>query len=135
MKKKLITLCILLCTLVLEILPYGAVCNFADPEGPPRRETYSYFSLTPYGYANFAPLITAILTCVLLLIVLISIIFKKAIGKKAAILAGIASLISLCPMLYGLDDYSIVGALISLCLIAGTAVISIHGNGVTPSAE
>ena len=135
MKKKLITLCILLCTLVLEILPYGAVCNFANPEGAPRRVTYSYFSLTPYGYANFAPLITAILTCVLLLIVLISIIFKKAIGKKTAILAGISSLISLCPMLYGLDYYSIVGALISLCLIAGAAVISIHGNGNTPSAE
>ena len=135
MKKKIITLCILLCTLVLEILPYGAVCNFANPEGAPRRVTYSYFSLTPYGYANFAPLITAILTCVLLLIVMISIIFKKAIGKKTAILAGIASLISLCPMLYGLDDYSIVGALISLCLIAVTAVISIHGNGDTPSAE
>ena len=126
MKKKLIILCILLCTLVLEILPYGAVCNFANPEGPPDRTTYSYFSLTPYGYTNFAPLITAILTCVLLLIVLISIIFKKAIGKKTAILAGIASLISLCPMLYGLDDYSIVGALISLCLIAATVVVSLQ---------
>ena len=126
MKKKLITLCLLLCTLVLEILPYGAVCNFATPEGPPDRTTYSYFSLTPYGYTNFAPLITAILTCVLLLIVLISIIFKKALGKKTSILAGIASLISLCPMLYGLDDYSIVGALISLCLITATVVVSLQ---------
>ena len=134
MKKKIIVLCILLCTLVLEILPYGAVCNFANPEGPPDRTTYSYFSMIPYGYAHFSPLITAILTCVLLLIVLISIIFKKAIGKKTAILAGIASLISLCPMLYGLDDYSIVGALISLSLIAAT-VVSIQGNGNTSSAE
>lgn len=126
MKKKLITLCLLLCTLVFEILPYGAVCNFANPEGPPHRATYSYFSMIPYGYAHFSPLITAILTCVLLLIVMISIIFKKAIGKKTAILAGIASLISLCPMLYGLDDYSIVGALISLCLIAATVVVSLQ---------
>lgn len=125
MKKKLITLCLLLCTLVFEILPYGAVCNFATPEGPPHRATYSYFSMIPYGYAHFSPLLTAILTCVLLLIVLISIIFKKANGKKTAILAGIASLISLCPMLYGLDDYSIVGALISLCLIAATVVVSL----------
>ena len=123
MKKKLIILCILLCTLVLEILPYGAVCNFANPEGPPHRATYSYFSMIPYGYAHFSPLITSILSCFLLLIVLISIIFKKALGKKTAILAGIASLISLCPMLYGLDDYSIVGALISLCLIAATIVV------------
>ncbi len=135
MKKKLIVLCILLCTLVLEILPYGAVCNFANPEGPPHRATYSYFSMIPYGYAHFSPLITALLTCVLLLIVIIAFIFKKELGTKTAVLSGIASVISLCPMLYGIDDYSIVGALISLCLIAATVVISIHGNGNTPSAE
>ena len=75
MKKKVIVLCILLCTLVLEILPLGAVCNFGNPEGEPFRETYSYFSLIPYGYANFAPLITAVLTCVLLLIIIIAVIF------------------------------------------------------------
>ena len=125
MKKKLITLCLLLCTLVLEILPYGAVCNFWNPEGPPYRATYSYFSMIPYGYAHFSPLLTAILTCVLLLIVLISIIFKKAIGKKTAILAGIASILSLCPLLYGIAYYSIVGALISLTLIAATAAIAL----------
>ena len=126
MKKKIIVLCILLCTLVLEILPYGAVCNFGNPDGEPFRKTYSYFSFIPYGYAHFSPLLTAILTCVLLLIVLISIIFKKAIGKKTAILAGIASLISLCPMLYGIAYYSVVGAVISACLIAVTVVVSLQ---------
>ena len=126
MKKKVIVLCILLCALVLEALPYGAVCNFGNPEGESFRETYSYFSLIPYGYANFAPLITAILTCILLLIVLISIIFKKDLGKKTAILAGVTSLISLCPMLYGINYYSIVGAMISVCLIAVTSTISFH---------
>ena len=136
MKKKLIVLGILLCALVLEILPYGAVCNFANPEGPPYRKTYSYFSLTPYGYANFAPLITAVLTCVLLLVVLIAIIFKKGIGGKAAILAGLTAVISLCPMLYGLDDYSIVGAGISVCLIGATAVaISLRESDDPPTAE
>lgn len=125
MKKKIIVLCILLCTLVLEILPYGAVCNFGNPEGEPFRETFSYFSFTPYGYANFSPLITAVLTCVLLLVVLIAIVFKKEFGKKTAILAGIASLLSLCPLLYGITYYSIVGALISLTLIAATAAIAL----------
>ena len=135
MKKKAIVLCILLCTLVLEILPYGAVCNFANPEGDPFRKTYSYFSLIPYGYANFAPLITAILTCVLLLIVLISILLKRQIGKKTAILAGITSAISLCPMLYGLDDYSIVGAGISVCLIGATVVVSLRESDIRAERE
>lgn len=126
MKKKLITLCLLLCTLVLEILPYGAVCNFWNPEGPPHRATYSYFSMIPYGYAHFSPLITAVLTCVLLLVVLIAIVFKKELGKKTSILAGIASILSLCPLLYGIDYFSIVGALISLTLIAATVVVSLQ---------
>ena len=128
MKKKVIVLCILLCALVLEALPYGAVCNFGNPEGESFRETYSYFSLIPYGYANFAPLITAIFTCVLLLILLISIIFKKGVGKKTATLAAIASLISLCPMLLGISYFSAVGALISLCLVCTTVVIAVKNN-------
>ena len=125
MKKKIIVLCILLCTLVLEILPRGAVCNFANPGGPPHRATYSYFSMIPYGYAHFSPLLTAILTCVLLLVVLIAIVFKKELGKKTSILAGIASILSLCPLLYGIAYYSIVGALISLTLIAATAIMAL----------
>ena len=67
MKKKIILLCILIAALVLEALPNGVVIYFANPEGDPFRETYSYFSLTPYGYANIFPLITAVMTCVLLL--------------------------------------------------------------------
>ena len=118
MKKKFIVLCILLCTLVLEILPYGAVCNFGNPEGEPFRETFSYFSFIPYGYAHFSPLITAVMTCVLLLIVLIAILFKKELGKKTAVFSGICAAISLCPLLYGIAYYSIVGAWISACLIA-----------------
>ena len=128
MKKKITILCLLLCTLVLEILPYGAVCNFANPEGEPFRKTYSYFSLTPYGSANFAPLITAVLTCVLLLTVIIAFALKKELGKKTAVFAGITSLISLCPMLYGLNYYSLVGAMISVCLIAVTVAVALRAN-------
>ena len=123
MKKKIILLCILIAALVLEALPNGVVLRFANPEGDPYRETYSYFSLTPYGYANIFPLITAVLTCVLLLLLIISIIFKKELGKSAAIISGIASVLSLCPLpLFGADEFTAIGAGISLCLIAVTAV-------------
>ncbi len=122
MKKKIILLCILIAALILEALPYGVVLSFANPDGDPWRHTYSYFSLTPYGYANFAPLITAILTCVLLLVVIISFINKKDLRKKTAILAGVSAVISLCPLLFRIDEFTAVGAGISLCLIAATAV-------------
>ncbi len=123
MKKKIIVLCILLCTLVLEILPYGAVCNFANPEGPPHRVTYSYFSMIPYGYGDFGPLITAILTCVLLLLLILSIILKKDWSKSISIISAIAILTSLAPLMFGFSNFSLVGAMISACILA-TFVIS-----------
>lgn len=128
MKKKIILLCILIAALVLEALPSGVVICFANPEGDPYRETYSYFSLTPYGYANIFPLITAVMTCVLLLLLIISIILKKDLSKSAAIIAGIASALSLCPLpLFGTDEFTAIGAAISICLIAVTEVASFKG--------
>lgn len=118
MKKKIILLCTALAALILEILPYGAVCNFANPEGEPFRVTYSYFDLTPYGYANFGPLITAILTCVLLAIIILSIIIKKDWSKPISVLSAIATATSLAPLLFGIENFSLVGAMISACIIA-----------------
>lgn len=51
---------------VLELLPYGAVLHFANGFGGTIRETFSYFSFIPFGYANFGPLCTAVLSCLLL---------------------------------------------------------------------
>lgn len=123
MKKKIITLALLLSALVLEILPYGAVLNFANPEGEPFRKTYSYFSLTPYGYANFGPFITAILTCIMLVIIILSILLKKDWSKSISIISAIATLTSLAPLMFGFSNFSLVGAMISACILA-TFVIS-----------
>lgn len=122
MKRKLIAICILLAAIVLEALPCGVVLRFANPEGEPWRHTYSYFSPTPYGYASVFPLITAILTCALLLLLIISIILKKELRKSALILSATASVTSLCPLLFMPDEFTAVGAAISACLIAGAAV-------------
>ena len=123
MKKKMITLALLLSALVLEILPYGAVCNFGNPEGEPWRVTYSYFSMIPYGYGDFGPLITAILTCIMLIIIVISILIKKDWNKSIRVISVIATLTSLAPLMFGISNFSIVGAMISACILA-TFVIS-----------
>ena len=41
--------------LIFELLPNGVVLRFMNPEGEPWVRTYSFFSLVPYGYANFGP--------------------------------------------------------------------------------
>ena len=103
--------------LILELLPYGAVCNFANPEGEPFRETYSYFDLLPFGYANFAPLLTALLTCVVT-VLLVSFLFSGSprIARVAKIVTVVAAILSLCPLLLGVRYYSVVGGGISLTL-------------------
>jgi len=117
--------------LVCEILPFGVVLNFWNPEGEPFRETFSYFDLTPFGYANFAPLITAILTCVILVATVIFVIKpKRTAAKILAVLSLIAFVISLMPLLYGLSFFSVVGAVISAALLINGAINMLCGRNL-----
>ena len=122
MKKKFIILCTTLIALVLEILPYGAVCNFANPEGEPWRRTYSYFDLTPFGYANFAPFIVALLTCVLVILIVVSLVSKKEMKAPILAVSAIATVLSLAPLLYGIRFFSVVGAFITVALALTTVI-------------
>ena len=128
MKKKLIILCTTLVALVLEILPYGAVCNFWNPEGEPWRYTYSYFDLTPFGYANFAPFIVALLTCALAVMIVVSLVSNKTMRSPILAVSAIATVLSLAPLLYGISFFSIVGAFIFVALALTTAVAFIKGK-------
>ena len=124
MKKRLLYVLLPIVTLILEILPYGAVCNFANPEGEPFRETFSYFDLTPFGYANFAPLITAVITSsVFLLIVIFCITGNPKWAFKARNILCVCAVFSLGPLVLGVRFFSIVGALITVSLVAELLVI------------
>lgn len=103
---------------MLEILPYGAVCNFANPDGEPWRRTFSYFDLTPFGYANFAPLITAIFTCITLVMLIVYCITDKiAFAIKTRNILFVCATFSLGPLVLGISYYSIVALFITLTLI------------------
>ena len=130
MKKKLIMLCTTIIAIVLEILPYGAVCNFANPDGEPWRRTYSYFDLTPFGYANFAPFIVALLTCSLIITIIVSLIIKKPLKTPILTLSAIATILSLAPLLYGISFFSIVGALITGALLATTIIAILNQKSI-----
>jgi len=129
MKKANITSAIVtLVIIVLESLPYGAVLNFGEPNSDGSigfiRKTYSYFSLTPGGYANFAPFLTAVLSCALMFVIVISIFMEKNALKNASrILSILALLTSLMPLLLGVWYYSVCGLAISILL---TGEIILH---------
>lgn len=124
-KTKIIFLILCVCSLVLEALPYGAVCRFATPEET-YTETFSYFSLVPYGYANFGPFITAVTTCILFIfaIVLFTSVGRKVIGA-ARIISIISVASSFLPLMFGIDCYNFVSLAISLLMIAQFIVIII----------
>lgn len=120
MKKSRILLLVLpALTLFLEILPYGAVLNFFNPEGEPWRQTYSYFSMVPFGYANFGPLLTALLTCgAAIVLALYSVSGRKGFLQAGKVILWVATVLSLTPLVFGLSFYSLVGGLISITLAA-----------------
>lgn len=123
-KQPIVIFAILIVILVLELLPYGAVLHFGNPEGEPLRETFSYFDMTPYGYANFGPFITAILTCVLLVISIINLLVDNdKIKTTIKIVSLIALVASLAPLI--VNCYSVLGGAISILLLS-VFIISIR---------
>lgn len=119
MKKRLLYLILPMITLMLELLPFGAVCNFANADGRVFRMTYSYFSLIPFGYANFAPLVTALLTCVIIILLTVYCIMgSNGVAIVAKSILWICAVISLGPLTFGIRSFSVVGALITVSLIA-----------------
>ena len=119
MKKRMVYCILPVAALLLELLPYGAVCNFANPNGAPWRKTFSYFSLVPFGYANVSPFLTAVLTVGVLALLLVFLLTGKRpllLWVKLLLSAGIV--LSLCPLLLGVRFFSVVGALITASLLA-----------------
>ncbi len=117
--KKALLLVLPVLTIILEALPSGAVLNFANPEGEPIRKTFSYFSMTPFGYANFAPFITAIITCAIFVLLLVySITEKELVFKAVKSLLAVGIVLSLCPLGFGVKSFSPVAGLIFVSLLA-----------------
>lgn len=81
MVKKGISICCMLIAIILMATPSGIAMTFAP--GPTERVTkyFSYFSLMPFGYGNWFPIITALLTIVVVLLLLVGI--RKANTGKA----------------------------------------------------
>ena len=118
MKKRFLYLIIPIITLVLESLPYGAVCIFATSPTERIRETFSYFDLTPFGYANFTPLFTSIITCIVFaLLIAYCIKGNPNAAIKAKNILYVAVVMSLGALIFGIDYYSIVAGLITLSLV------------------
>lgn len=119
MKKRFLYLILPIITLVLEALPYGAVCVFASSPTERIRKTFPYFDLTPFGYGNFAPLFTAIISCIIFILLFLYFVNGNTVfATKAKNILYVATVMSFGPLVFGLNYFSVVGGLISASLIA-----------------
>jgi len=121
--KKALTLLFPVAAFVLELLPIGVVLHFGQPDGESIPSYFSHFDLTPYGYANFGPFLTAILTCLLLAVILLSLLIGKAFPRRAVlILSSIGTLTSLMPLMFGFRSITVIGLCVTALLAAEVAV-------------
>ena len=122
--KALLCLPLPILTLVLEFLPSGAICNVAEEPGEVLLETFSYFDTTYFGMTNFAPLFTAIATCVALVFLGVycgTRWYWFANAAKHFVFGGIV--FAVMPLLFAVHTFPTVGAWIAVSLIAELAVI------------
>lgn len=117
----IISLFALIVTFILELLPYGVVMIFAPGPTERIRRTYSYFSLMPFGYANIFPLITAVLTVVVMALSVVLFAQKSKSAKLqnvvfiCTVTACISSVIPF--VILGIDYMSIIGVAVSISLL------------------
>ena len=117
-KNKFLALLFPMIALILELLPNGVTMRFNAPLGKQPFITHtSYFDLLPLGYANFAPMFTAILTIILLITLLLYVVKgTPKLWKTSKIVSLVAVILSLCPMIF--SSYTLIGGLISISLFA-----------------
>lgn len=120
-----ISLGALLVALVLESLSNGVILWWAaPPDESLKSTTYSYFALTPYGYAHFSPLITAVMTIGLVIFTaVVMTVGRKSVRARNALFVCIVvtAVISACPVLYGLKYVTVIG--VGITLMLGAAAV------------
>lgn len=120
--------------LVLEVLPIGVVMVFAASPTKQTIEVYSYFSLLPVGYANFTPLLTGILTILIILLGAIALFrFDRAASIRKTIF--VCSIISLLFSIVPLFLFGTVGMTVASYAVSCAILLSICLQAVANRKE
>ena len=129
MRKKILPIVLPLLAIVLETLPTGSVMYFGNPNGEPFRQTFSYFDPIHWGYADFAPNVTALLSCALLILAAVNaFVHGKKLSRTMTVLAVIAAVCSLLTFVLG--GTTLIGAGISVLLILTTVLSFVNGKNI-----
>lgn len=117
-QRKILALIPLILAIILEILPLGAAIRTYTPSNGTNTQVFSYFSLTPFGYANFTPLIVGILSCVILVLAAAG-MFAKIPKRIIGAVSVLAAALSVFPAFMGC--YNLFSWIITMLLAMWTA--------------
>ena len=131
-KMKILGIARLMCcvaAVVIQILPLGAVLRFGitaqDGTVSFSFENYSYFDITPFGYAMFNYMICAVLTAIASLLSLLRTVTRSRRQTPVTVLSAIALAMSLIPYIFG--AYNIFTIIVSVLLAAAVALsVTMH---------
>lgn len=131
-KMKILGIARLMCcvaAVVIQILPLGAVLRFGitaqDGTVSFSFENYSYFDITPFGYAMFNYMICAVLTAIASLLSLLRTVTRSRRQTPVTVLSAIALAMSLIPYIFG--AYNIFTIIVSVLLAAVVALsVTMH---------
>jgi len=119
-----ISLACIIVSIILMLLPIGAVLTFAPNPTDRITKTFSYFDMIVFGYGNIFPLLTAILSMFLLILVSWT-LFNCKYSRKREMIMNVCSVIcvftsALSLMLF--SQISIIGIAILILIFISTAL-------------
>ena len=131
-KMKILGIARLVCcvaAVVIQILPLGAVLRFGitaqDGTVSFSFENYSYFDITPFGYAMFNYMICAVFTAIASLLSIVRTVTRSRRQTPVTVLSAIALAMSLVPYIFG--AYNIFTIIVSVLLAAVVALsVTMH---------
>ena len=131
-KMKILGIARLMCcvaAVVIQILPLGAVLRFGitaqDGTVSFSFENYSYFDITPFGYAMFNYMRCAVFTAIASLLSIVRTVTKSRRQTPVTVLSAIALAMSLIPYIFG--AYNIFTIIVSVLLAAVVALsVTMH---------
>lgn len=92
--KRIISIFSMLAALLLMLLPFGVAMTFAPGPSQYMTKYFSYFSMTPVGYGNWFPIIIAVLSIIILLLLIFA-RDNENIKKTVLVLLGICLVASI----------------------------------------
>ena len=123
MKKRVLLLITPIMTLILEALPYGVKMNFATADSTITRYT-SYFDTLPYFYAMFSPLITAVLSCAIFIVLLIYCFWENRV--LLIIVKVLLYIVLILSVWHSLFYITVLSVLITLSMVIELVVIKCY---------